>query len=84
MEWKSKNYYRYTHKRKSNPNTTQWRIIKSQESSFLLKGRKKTYQHKTKTINKIAIRLDISIITLNVNGLNAPIQRHTLAEWKQK
>ena len=26
----------------------------------------------------------IQIITLNVNGLNAPIKRHTLAEWIQK
>ena len=25
-----------------------------------------------------------SIITLNVNGLNAPTKRHRLAEWKQK
>ena len=26
----------------------------------------------------------ISIITLNVNGLNAPIKRHRLTEWIQK
>ena len=26
----------------------------------------------------------ISIITLNVNGLNAPLKRHRLAEWIQK
>ena len=26
----------------------------------------------------------ISITTLNVNGLNAPTKRHTLAEWIQK
>ena len=26
----------------------------------------------------------ISIITLNVNGLNAPTKRHRLAEWMQK
>ena len=26
----------------------------------------------------------LSIITLNVNGLNAPIKRHRLAEWIQK
>ena len=25
----------------------------------------------------------ISIITLNVNGLNAPTERHRLAEWIQ-
>ena len=27
---------------------------------------------------------DISIIILNVNGLNAPTKRHRLAEWIQK
>ena len=32
----------------------------------------------------MAIRTYISIITLNVNGLNAPTKRHTLAEWIQK
>ena len=26
----------------------------------------------------------ITIITLNVNGLNAPTKRHRLAEWTQK
>jgi len=26
----------------------------------------------------------ISIITLNVNGVNAPTKRHSLAEWIQK
>ena len=26
----------------------------------------------------------ISIITLNVSGLNSPIKRHKLAEWMQK
>ena len=26
----------------------------------------------------------ISIITLNVNGLNAPTKRHRLVEWTQK
>ena len=32
----------------------------------------------------MAIRTYISIITLNVNGLNAPTKRHRLAEWIQK
>ena len=30
---------------------------------------------------KIAINNHLSIITLNVNGLNAPIKRHRVAEW---
>ena len=32
----------------------------------------------------MAIGSYLSIITLNVNGLNAPTQRQTLAEWIQK
>ena len=32
------------------------------------KGRKKTYENKSQTINKMAIRTYILIITLNVNG----------------
>ena len=32
----------------------------------------------------MAIRTYISIITLNVNGLNAPTKRHRLAEWIQR
>ena len=35
-------------------------------------------------LKKMAIRTYISIITLNVNGLNAPTKRHRLAEWIQK
>ena len=33
---------------------------------------------------KMAIGTYISIITLNVNRLNAPTERHRLAEWIQK
>ena len=32
----------------------------------------------------MAIETYISIITLNVNGLNAPTKRHRLVEWIQK
>ena len=32
----------------------------------------------------MAIGTNISIITLNVNALNAPNKRHRLAEWIQK
>ena len=48
------------------------------------KGRKRTYKNKPKTIKKMAIGTYISMITLNVNGLNAPTERHRLAEWIQK
>ena len=48
------------------------------------KGIKKSNKNKSKSINKMAIRTHISIITLNVNGLNAPTKRHRLAAWIQK
>ena len=33
---------------------------------------------------KMAINNHLSIITLNVSGLNAPIKRHRVAEWKKR
>ena len=41
------------------------------------------YKIKPQTIKKMAIGTYISIITLNVNGSNAPTKRHRLAEWIQ-
>ena len=46
--------------------------------------KKRTYKNKPKTIKKMVIGTYISIITLNVNGLNATTKRHRLAEWIQK
>ena len=43
----------------------------------------KDQKNKTKTIKKMVIGTYILIITLNVNGLNAPTKRHKLAEWIQ-
>ena len=44
----------------------------------------KGLQIQTQTTEKMAIGTYISIITLNVNGLNAPMNRCRLAEWIQK
>ena len=46
--------------------------------------KEKTYNNKSNTIKKMVIGTYISIITLYVNGLNAPTKRHRLAEWIQK
>ena len=35
-------------------------------------------------MKKMVIATYISIITLNVNGFNAPTKRHRLADWIQK
>ena len=58
-------------------------VFKFQENK---RGReeKKTYKNKAQTIKKMAIGTYISIITLNINRLNAPTKRHRLAEWLQK
>lgn len=40
------------------------------------KFQEKNYQNKCKIINKMAMRTQVSIITLNVNRLNAPSKRH--------
>ena len=49
-----------------------------------IQEKKKDLQNQPQTIKKMAIETYISIITLNVNGLNAPTKRHTLAECIQK
>ena len=48
------------------------------------KGGKRTYRNKPKSFKKMAIHTYISIITLNVHGLNALTKRHRLAEWIKK
>ena len=49
-----------------------------------IQEKKKDLQNQPQTIKKMAMETYISIITLNVNGLNAPTKRHKLAEWIQK
>ena len=49
-----------------------------------IQEKKKDLQNQPQTINTMATGTYISIITLNVNGLNAPTKRHRLAEWIQK
>ena len=67
--------------KKNQLNTTLKIVIKPQEK----KGRKKSNKKKSKTVNIMAIRTYISIITLNVNGLNAPTKRNRLADgYKNK
>ena len=44
----------------------------------------KDLKKKPITIKKMVIGTYISIITLNVNGLNDPTKRHRLAEWIKK
>ena len=49
-----------------------------------IQEKRKDLQTQPQTIKKMAIGTYISIIILNINGLNAPIKRHRLAEGIQK
>ena len=46
-----------------------------------IQKKKKDLQNQPQTIKKMVIGPYISIITLTVNGLNAPTKRHRQAEW---
>ena len=55
---------------------------KDAKGTALRKGRKGgggAHKYEKKAMNKY-----LSIITLNINGLNAPIKRHRIAEWIRK
>ena len=41
----------------------------------------KNYKNNQKTSNKMAISTYLLVITLNVNGLNAPIKRYRMDDW---
>ena len=53
-------------------------------SKYKRKETHKTNKNKPKIIKKMPIGTYVSIITLNVNGLNAPTKRHKLDECIQK
>ena len=48
------------------------------------KRRKEKHRINWKTRFKMAIKTHLSIINLNVNGLNAPIKIHRVADWIKK
>ena len=41
-----------------------------------MKGSEKTSRNNDKTTSRMGLNIYLPIITLNVNGLNAPIKRH--------
>ena len=52
------------------------------KGTALRKGRKRVREEHR--YEKMAMNKYLSIITINVNGLNAPIKRHRIAEWIRK
>ena len=57
-------------------------MLKGLKTVKKYKKRNKDLQNQPQTIEKMAIGTHISIITLNVNGLNAPNKRHRLNGYK--
>ena len=53
------------------------------KGTALRKGMRRERKRRTQ-LQKIGKNKYLSIITLNVNGLNAPIKRHRIAEWIRK
>ena len=48
-----------------------------------IQEKEKDLQNQPQTIKKMSIGTYISILILNVDGLNASTERHRLAEWIQ-
>ena len=48
------------------------------------KGTETIYSNSHPTGNTMALNSYLSIVTLNVNGLNAPVKRHRVSEWIEK
>ena len=67
----------HTQKKKQSKHTNERQQITRKEN-------KRGKEEKRHTTNKMTIKKYISILTLNVNGLNSPTNRHTLAEWIEK
>lgn len=67
-------------KRERNPNTTLKITIKTQAKRAKEEETEKNYKNHSKTINKMARIIYLSIINLNVNELNATIKRGRVAE----
>ena len=84
--------FRFDGEIKSFPRQAEVKRIQHHQTSFTTnakrtflgrkhKRRKRSTQNKPKTIKNVVIGSCISIITLNVNGLNAPTKRHWLTGW---
>ena len=64
--------------------TTKASLQQMLKGSSLDRKHRKAYKLEPKITKQMATGLYLSIITLNVNELNAPLKRQRLAEWKQK
>ena len=87
--------FRFDGEIKSFPDKQKLKRIQHHQTSFTTnakeaspgrkyKRRKRSTENKPKAIKETVIGSYILIITLNVNGLNAPNKRHRLTEWIKK
>ena len=81
---KPKIYNRYTPKKEKRIQTQHQKYSNHNRREQKKKGTKNKHKNNPKTINKMAIKTYVSIIPLNVNGLNSPIKRHIVPGWIQK
>ena len=72
---------RFSEKKKLREFSTSKPALQQMLQGLIYKGKRNIYKVKPQTIKKMAIKTYISIITLNINGLNAATKRHRLAEW---
>ena len=77
--WKSIIDTQPKHNTKVSPQIT--RGQRGREEKTPTKTNPITKKKKAQTINKMAIRPYIPIVTLSINRLNAPTKRHRLTEW---
>ena len=54
------------------------------KGTALRKGRKKEREREEHRYEKMAMNKYLSIVILNLNGLNSPVKRHRIAEWIRK
>ena len=48
------------------------------------KTRTENYKNNQRTDNKMSINIHLSMMALNVNGLNAPVIKHMMDDWIKK
>ena len=81
---RNKKLFRQAKVKKIQYHQTSFTTNVKQTYSREIQEKKKDLQNQPQTIKKTATGMYISIIALNVNGLNAPTKRYRLAEWIQK
>ena len=82
--WRNQNLYKQAKAKRIQHHQTSFTKNAKGTSLGSTQEKKKAYRNKPKTIKKMVIGTYILVISLNVNGLNAPTKRHRLPEWVQK